>query len=137
MDASNSRATSSTPGSRAVLISVRAMPAMMSRACTGTEAGQRSPRIAVDIFNRAAGSPPPALGQFRKRRGGFAIDHALDIVKRRIGFAVGIGPVRIASSVLAGVPAPDCQVQPAGKCDRPVNDDNLLVLGRTEGKDWS
>ena len=43
MEASNSRATSCTPGSLAVLISVRAMPAVMSRAWTGTEAGQRSP----------------------------------------------------------------------------------------------
>ena len=36
--------------------------------------------------------------------------------------------------VIAGVPAPDREIESAGKCDRPVNDDNLLVLGRTERK---
>ena len=51
MDASNSRATSFTPGSRAVLISVRAMPAVMSRAWTGTEAGLTEE--AVDYWLKA------------------------------------------------------------------------------------
>ena len=37
------RATSFTPVSPAVAISVRAMPVGMARDCTGTEAGQRSP----------------------------------------------------------------------------------------------
>ena len=72
------------------------------------------PAVAADcgsIFDRAAGSPPSAFGQFRKRRGGFAIDHALDIVERRIGSAVGIGPVRMMGGVIAGVPAPDRQIE--------------------------
>jgi hypothetical protein len=42
MEASNSRATSFTPASLAVAISVRAMPAVIPRDCTGTESGQRS-----------------------------------------------------------------------------------------------
>ena len=49
MDASNSRATSFTPASLAVAISVRAMPAVMPRDCTGTEAGQRSPVTAAVV----------------------------------------------------------------------------------------
>ena len=106
----------------------------MSRAWTGTEAGQRSPAGMRGVFDRAAGGPPAVLDQFQKGGGGFAIDHALDIVKRRVRLAVGIDPVRIAGGVLAGVPAPDRQIEPAGKCDRPVDDDDLLVLGRAERK---
>ena len=85
-------------------------------------------------FDRAAGGPPPALRQFPKGGGGFAIDHALDIVKRRVGLAVGIHAVRMVGGVRAGVPAPDRQIEPAGERDRPVNDDDLLVLGRTKRK---
>ena len=103
----------------------------------GLDRHRGRPAVVADrggVFDRAAGSPPSGLGQLRKRRGGFAIHHALDIVKRRIGLAVRIRAVRMAGGVLAGVPAPDRQVEPADERDRPVNDNDLLVLGRTKRK---
>ena len=128
MDASNSRATSLTPASLAVAISVRAMPTVIPRDCTGTEAGQRSPVTAAARFDRAAGDAPPALRHFGQTDGGFAIHHALHVVKRRIGLAVGIGPQRMMGFVRAGVPAPYREVEAADKGERAINDDNLLVL---------
>ena len=91
-------------------------------------------RRQVAVFDRAAGGPPAVLDQFQKGGGGFAIDHALDIVERRVWPAVGVQPMRIAGGVRAVIPAPDRQVEPAGERNRPVNDDDLLVLGRTERK---
>ena len=134
MDASNSRATSFTPASLAVAIPVRAMPAVMPRDCTGTEAGQRSPLTTALSFDRAAGGAPPALRHFRQTGGGFAIHHALHVVKRRIGFAVGIDAKRIVGRVRAGVPAPDREVETAGEGKRAINDDDLLVLRRAQRK---
>ena len=130
MEASNSRATSFTPASLAVAIPVRAMPAVIPRDCTGTEAGQRSPGDAGGGFDRAAGGAPPALRHFRQADGCFAIHHALHVVKRRIGFAVGIDAERIMGFVRAGVPAPYREVETADEGERTINDDDLLVLRR-------
>ena len=89
------------------------------------------PALARDcraLFDRAAGGPPPALRHFGQTDGGFAIHHALHVVKRRIGLAVGIGPQRMMGVVRAGVPAPYGEVEAADKGERAVNDDDLLVL---------
>src|SRR5215212_1463868 len=108
MEAANSCATSFTPSSPAVAISVRAMPAVMARDCTGTEAGQRSP-VAAAVFSTVQ----PAACHRR-----FAIHHALHVVKRRIALAVGIDAKRIAGFVRAGVPAPYREVEAARKRER-------------------
>ena len=89
------------------------------------------PALARDgcgCFDRAAGGAPPVLRHFRQAGCRFAIHHALHVVKRRIGFAVGIGPQRMMGFVRAGVPAPYRQVETADEGKRTVNDDDLLVL---------
>jgi hypothetical protein len=58
----------------------------------------------------------------------------LHVVKRRIRLAVGIGPQRVTGFVLAGVPAPDRQVEAAGKRQRAIDDDDFLMLRRPQGK---
>ena len=85
-------------------------------------------RDAGACFDRAAGGPPPALRHFGQTDGCFAIHHALHVVKRWIGLAVGIGPQRVVGFVRAGVPAPYREVEAADKGERAINDDNLLVL---------
>jgi hypothetical protein len=49
-------------------------------------------------------------------------------VKRRIRFAIGIGPQRMMGFVGAAVPAPYREVEAADEGERAVNDDDLLVL---------
>ena len=95
------------------------------------------PALARDVdacFDRAAGGPPPALRHFRQADRRFAIHHALHVVKRRIGLAVGIDAERMMGVVRAGVPAPYREVEAADKGKRAVNDDDLLVLRRAQGK---
>ncbi len=87
-------------------------------------------RDAGACFDRAAGGAPSVLRHFRQAGRGFAIHHALHVVKRRIGLAVGIGPQRMMGFVRAGVPAPYREVEAADEGKRAVNDDDLLVLRR-------
>jgi hypothetical protein len=111
MDASNSRATSFTPASLAVAISVRAMPYRHSADCTGTEAGQRSP-VTQRMFRTVQPATRHLLSATSVRlTAASAIHHALHVVKRRIGLTVGIGPQRMMGVVRAGVPAPYREVE--------------------------
>ena len=128
MDASNSRATSFTPASLAVAIPVRAMPAVIPRDCTGTEAGQRSPLIAAVLSTVQPAARHLLSASSVRLTAGFAVHHALHVVKRRIGLAVGIDAERIIGFVRAGVPAPYREVETADEGERAVNDDDLLVL---------
>ena len=43
-------------------------------------------------------------------------------------------PQRMAGGVLAGVPAPDRQIEPAGEGNRVVDHDDLLMLGGSQRK---
>ena len=93
------------------------------------------PRIArpagAAAFARRRRSPPfpDKLGE---RERGSAVDHGLDIVKRSIGRARGIDAARIVRAVLGAVPAPDGQVQSAGKGDRVVHHHDLLMMRRAD-----
>ena len=70
----------------------------------------------------------------RERRGRLAVDHRLHVVERRIGRAGEIDAARIVEPMLARVPAPGGQIEPARERDRVVDHDDLLVLRGAERK---
>ena len=74
------------------------------------------------------GARPALARKLRQRERGVAVDHHLDVVERPIGLAGRIEPMRIVDPVLAGIPAADRQIEPAGECERIVDHDDLLVL---------
>ena len=134
IEASNRRATSSAP------------PAIGGAQFGPRDGGLDLPRprrhrggpaIALDgfaIFHRATRSGPPRHRDLAECGRGLALDHALDIVEWRIRLAVGIAAKRMLGEMLAGVPAPDRQVEPAGEGHRIVDHDDLLMLGRSQRK---
>ena len=86
------------------------------------------------MFQGATGSRPSRGRDLAERDRGLSIDHALHIVERRVRFAVRVAAKRMLGTMLAGVPAPDRQVQSPGEGNRVVNHHNLLMLGRSQGK---
>ena len=98
------------------------------------------PRVAA-LFGRHRGnrmtsrSVPARADQFAKLCRAVAIDAHLKIVKRRITF-----PARVASPLIVGfvsgcIPAPDCQIDSAAKCDRVINDDDFLMMRSAKRQD--
>ena len=99
--------------------------------------GRLRPAAALDRLadlRMTTGGRPSRGRDLAERRRSLALDHALNIVKWRIGFAVRVSPQRMLGKMLIGVPAPDGQVEAARKGDRIVDDDDLLMLGRSQRK---
>ena len=112
--------------------SVRSRPGSASPPPAPRRASDRPRRFAD--FHRATGGRPSRHRDLAERNRGLALDHALDVVEWRIRLAVGIAAQRMVGEMLAGVPAPDRQIEPAGEGNRVVDHDDLLMLGRSQRK---
>jgi hypothetical protein len=71
---------------------------------------------------------------FGQRACDVAFDHALDVMKGCVRFPIRVLSIRIFGKMLTRIPTADRQVQTTDKCDRVIDDDDLLVLCRTEGQ---
>jgi hypothetical protein len=69
------------------------------------------------------------LGQRSRRR---SVHHHLHIVKWRVRGAVGRHPPLLLDRVLRSVPAADRQIEPAGECQRIIDNDDFLMLRAAE-----
>ena len=91
--------------------------------------GRRSDAPAARARRRRA---PSARAQAPPARRGFAVDHRLHVMERRIGHAGEIDAARIVEAMRARVPAPGGEIEPAGERERVVDHDDLLVLRGAE-----
>ena len=100
---------------------------------SGVDASRPGIADRADRRRALAGAARPALArELRQRRRRLAVDHRLHVVERRIGRAGEIDAARIVEAMLARVPAPGGQVEPAGERHRVVDHDDLLMLRGAE-----
>src|SRR5678816_3203132 len=76
---------------------------------------------------------PLAMRQLAERAGGVAFDDRLHVVKWPVGLAIDVAAQRLIEIMGGRVPAPDGDVEPAGKRHAVVDHDQLLVL---RGAEW-
>ena len=81
----------------------------------------------------ATGSYPLRSCQAGERLRDRALDDQLHVVNRTIAIAVGRDAARILGEVAAGVPPVTGEIDAADEGDAIVDDDELLVMGGTEG----
>src|SRR5215831_9424548 len=81
----------------------------------------------------AARSAPMILDDLTQGVGGRAIDHELNVMRRRIGTLISIDPSRIVGNMIRRIPTTIGDVEPAGKCQRIVHHDDFLMMRRAQG----
>jgi hypothetical protein len=76
---------------------------------------------------------PSRPRQFSEGASGLAVHHYLDIMKWSAGFPTQEPTLWVIDLMCGGIPPTGRKIQPPNECQRIIDDDDLLMVGRADG----